>query len=518
MVLKSKNKIINLIFFFHFFFANSVLFAQNEIKADNFWTGIFQTAFTNNTRVTNLLNEYQSSLIKKKQYDYSWVPVIQTGFQNNLNLKRSDYIYILNQTQNLNSEPAIILSPVTSVSVIQKLPGNGQISLTADYAFSYLAERNLFIQYPGLELSFNQSLSRGSFGIMKDPELLLIQEQMEYSRMVLEKNLFEEFKYLIMLISQADYLCTQEDYYAAMVKQYESEASTTQEKSISGLRSNLENFYAAHQYVNSQDSLNNIIFEKNEKLKELRILIPDYDSDIINNKRNELRNAVLTIMEKFSDYTQEEKQNSLEGNLDSLIYSSVLNQYKFQYLNDDKQSSPVLYLSSSVSSDTSFNYSYTDWYKSFRVLNQRPYPVNFSFVIGIYKSIELPKAKSLRKEIYNLYCDSIKQEMQTTRASQKNELPLLLNQIKSDSEYMNTLEKQLAEEDSFRKERMSLFSQGLITSNDFYKSETMYSLIYSDYVKTFWEIINNQLKIIEIYGANKDLMNELLGEIYEKLF
>ncbi len=104
------------------------------------------------------------------------------------------------------------------------------------------------------------------------------------------------------------------------------------------------------------------------------------------------------------------------------------------------------------------------------------------------------------------------------QTSQKNELTLLLNQIKSDSEYMATLEQQLTEEETFRNERMTLFSQGLITSNDFYKSETMYYLIYSDYVKTFWKTINNQLKVIEIYGANKDLMNELLGGIYEKLF
>ena len=113
MVLKSKYKIISIIFIFHFFFVNSVLYAQNEMQQDSFWTGIFQTAFLNNTRVTNLLNEYQSSLIKKKQYDYSWVPVIQTGIQNNFNFKRSDYINILNQTQNIDSEHTLLLSPVT---------------------------------------------------------------------------------------------------------------------------------------------------------------------------------------------------------------------------------------------------------------------------------------------------------------------------------------------------------------------------------------------------------------------
>lgn len=518
MVLKSKYKIISIIFIFHFFFVSSVLYAQNEMQQDSFWIGIFQTAFLNNTRVTDLLNEYQSSLIKKKQYDYSWVPVIQTGIQNNFNFKRSDYINILNQTQNIDSEHTLLLSPVTSVSIIQKLPGNGQVSLTADYAFSYLTERNLFIQYPSLELSFNQGLSRGTFGITKDPELLLLQEQMQYSRMVLDKNLFEEFKYLIMLISETDFLCAQEDYYEALVKQYESEANTTQEKNESGLRSNLETFYAVHQYVNSQDSLSNIIFEKNEKLKELRIIIPDYNCEIINTRKNELRESILKTLEKFVDYTQEEQDAILASNLDSLIYESVLKQYKFQYQNDDKQSSPILYLSSSLSTDNNFNYAYSDWFKSFRVLNQRPYPVNFSFVVGIYKSFELPKAKTLRKEIYNLYCDSIKKERQMNQTSQKNELTLLLNQIKSDSEYMTTLEQQLTEEETFRNERMTLFSQGLITSNDFYKSETMYYLIYSDYVKTFWKTINNQLKVIEIYGANKDLMNELLGGIYEKLF
>ncbi|MBR5032648.1 MAG: hypothetical protein IKX70_03195 [Treponema sp.] len=492
--------------------------AQNNTETKEWWPLVLQTAFLNNPQTIRLINEYQSSIIQKKQYDYSWVPVIQTGIQDSFNLRRSDYLYILNQTSKTNSDHLVVMSPAATVSLIQKLPGNGQLSFTADYSFNYITKQNAFIQYPRMELSFSQSLSRGAFGITKDPEFLLLREQMNYSRLSLEKNLFEELKNIITLIASADIIFSQEEYYKALEKQYEIEADTAKEKNQSGLQSNLEAFYADHQYVTAHDKLNGIIFDKEEVLRALLLIIPDFDHTQINDKRNELQVLIQEIFEKTEVLSSEDIQISLEGNFDSLIFSSILEQYKLQFQNDGKQSAPILYISSSISPDTTFNSYYSDWYKSFRNLNERPYPVNFSFAVGIYKSFELPRAKSLRKEIYNLYNESIKNEMKVNQNSQKNELDILLNQIKKDTEYISTLERQLEEESAFRLDRMKLFEQERITSVDFYKSETMYYLIYADYINTFWNTIKNQLDIIEICAQNQELMNKLLGDTYENLF
>ena len=504
--------ILNIVIFCH------KLSAKNTASTIEFWPDIFQTAFINNTKVTRLINEYQSSLVQKKQYDYSWFPIIQTGIQNNLNLRRSDYVYILNQSKYTDGNHAIILSPTTSISVIQKLPGNGQLSLSADYSFSYLIKKNSFIQYPNLELSFKQSLSRGALGINKDSELLMLKEQIHYNRLILEKNLFDELKNTILLISNADIFYAQEEYYAALVRQYENEADTAQKKKESGLQSGLEAFYAVHQYADAYEKYNSILYNKNTNLKELHLIIPNFDYTEIKTKRNELLSFMLRILEAIEFNSQEKIETTLTTNYDSQIYSNILEQYRYQYQYEDKQSAPIFYLTSSINPDNNFNSYYSDWYKSFRILNQRPCPINFSLNIGIYKSFELPNAKKLRKEIYNLYYDSIMTEMEMNQNSQKKELAILLNQIKIDSEYLNNLEQQLSDEDSFRKDRILLFSQELITGNDFYKSETMYYLIYSDYVNTFWNIIKNQLDVIEICAGNNKLMNELLGDTYEKMF
>lgn len=518
MVLKTRRNCRKIFLILFLFLAALDTWPEESTSTEAWWPTTIQTAFSNSSKIASLINEYQSYVVQKKQYDYSWFPVIQTGIQNTFNLRRSDYLYVLNQTQVLDSEHTILMSPAATISIIQKLPGNGQISFKADYAFSYFPKKRAFIQYPNLELNFSQNLFRGAFGITKDPEILLLQEQLSYSRLLLENNLFEELKNIISLIASVDTFFSQEEYYKALSKQYESEAATAKEKNQSGLQSGLEAFYAAHQFVNTSDKLNNIIFDKDEVLTNLLLIVPDFDYTQMKSKRNDFKKLVLQIFNDLTPYLQNEESFNLSQNTESLLYTSLLNQYKFQFQNEGKQSSPVLYLSSSISPDNSFNSYYSDWYKSFRNLNERPYPFVFSFAVGIYKSFEIQKAKTFRKEIYNLYCDSINNEMQVTQASQKNRLLILLKQIETDTEYLDNLELQLQDESDFRAERIKLYEQELITSDEFYKSETMYYLIYTDFIETFWKTIKNQLDIIDICARNDELMKTLLGAAYEKYF
>ena len=509
MVLKKNRYFL----FFVFFFLSSITQAQDNSYNSEWWSCQLQTAFSNSPKVRQLINNYTNVTTQKKQYDYSWFPLIQAGFQDSVNIRRGDYIPLLNQTS--DSEHKIIITPAASISVFQKLPANGQLSLSADYAFSYLLERKSFIQYPQLQLQFNQPLSRGAFGILKDPEYLLIKEQVNYSRLTLQTNLFTELQNILNYLQALDILCTQQNYYDTLKSQYESEFNTAKEKNNAGLQSGLEEFYAQHQYTQAQNKLKDILFEKEKTLKEIKLLIPNFNYEELDMRRNELKKLILDI---FHLCNVNSNGINPSKNLTLLTYSSIIDQYKFQYKNEAKNYSPILYLSSSLKPDSNFNSYYSDWYKSFRAFKQTPYPVDFSLTIGIQARLEVSGAKKLRKEIYNLYSDSVRKEMLSQITLKQNELTILLNQITNDTSYIQILEDQLVNENNYRIERKGLYEKGIITLDEFYKGESMYFLIYSDYVKTIWNNINNQLTVIDLCAGNSQLMNTLLGDFYGKIF
>ncbi|MBR4790461.1 MAG: hypothetical protein IK024_06170 [Treponema sp.] len=508
MVLKKKILLFSLL---SFSILNFVFSLETE-----FWQQTLQTAFSNSITINRIINEYSSTLIQKKQYDYSWFPVIQAGLQESLNIQRGDNLYVLNQTP--DSSFKMLMSPAASLSVIQKLPGRGQLSFTADYAFSWLTEQNAFIQFPQLQLKLNQSLTRGAFGITKDTELLLIREQLSYSRLIMEKNLFEELKSIINLLSSADILLAQKDYYKALAEEYKSQASTAKNKEKSGLQSGLQSFYAEHQTVEAENKLNELSFKEKDLLKNLYLILPDFDIKQINDKRIELADLIQEISGKLTNYFHEEAEKLIEQNLDSQIYSNSLRQYNLQKKNEDKNSAPVLYFSSTLKTDNNFYNSYSDWFKSFRSLNQSPYPIDFSVAVGIQKTFELSSAKKLRNDIYRLYSDSITKEMQIKQVSQKGQLFILLAQIEADTKYIKELKAQLESENTFRIERAELLSKGLITQDEFYKGESLYFLIYSDYIQSFWKTVDNYLELIKICNGIDTFMIRLLGDNYEKLF
>ena len=513
MVLKKTNikKILFLLLLFESFYCSS----QENSNSDKWWQATFQQAFLNSSKIRQILNDYSTTVAQKKQYDYSWFPVIQAGIQDNFNLTRGDYVYILNQST--ESQHTLIMSPAVSLSIYQKLPGNGQLSLIADYAFSYYLKRDSYIQFPQFQLTLNQTLAKGAFGIQKDPEYLLNNEQINYNHMILERGLITELLNILNLIQTADILYAQEDYYNALLQQYKSEMNTANEKAVSGLVSALEKFYTEHQYTQTQTELKEIQYEKEKVLKELQLLIPDFDFTESAKLRNEFGKIICKITGNL-DYTDTSYVSSIQHNLDFFIYESILEQYKLQYQNENKNFAPVLYISSSIKPDSNFNSYYSDWYKSFRTLNQTPYPIDFSLAVGIQARFELPGAKKLRKEIYTLYKDSVTSQMDNMQALQYNELLILLNQIESDTQYLQKIEDQLNLENEFRTERQKLYEQKIITLDEFYKSETTFFQIYSDYVKSYWRNINNHISVINILAKNNLLMTTLLGDTYENLF
>lgn len=429
-----------------FFILTNECYSQNS----NYWQNLIQTAFKNNPNVQEIKLEYDSALINKKQYDYQWFPQFTGSLQESTNLAPGKNYYLLNQES--NSSYVHIFSPQIKLALYQKLPGNGSLGLTTSYGFNYLAERNVFQQWPQINFSINQTISRGMLGITGNPESRLINEQFYYSDITYRRNLSSQIQQILSLIQNFDTLNAQEDYYLALQNEYKSELITAQNKETAGLQSSMESYYAKNQLTEVQNTLKDLQNNKQQLLNEIILLIPDFETKALTEQRNEL---VKIISELYNTTNTESK--SLETNLYNTIYSSIQKQHLYQFQNEENNYAPQLFINSSVSPDSTANAYYSDWYKSFRIFTENATPLILSVSIGIQKTFELPGAKKLRKEIYQMNRKSIEEQIFYSNQTQTFQLDILKSQIKKDSDYLSKLEEEILTEQDFREKRKNLF-------------------------------------------------------------
>lgn len=477
--------------------------------SDNYWQNLFKTAFSNSSKVNEIEKNYISSYIYKKQNDYLWFPYFQLDLHQNLVENRGDYLYLQNQYS--NKQNMWIFNPLVNFSISQKLPGNGSINFSAGYGFNYLIDRNVYLQLPQLQFNFSQNLGYGAFGITKNPERLLLNEQLSYSQLQYKKEILQQIHAILEIIQNYDNLRAEEKYYTALVSQYESELKTAQAKYDSGLQSNLETYYAQHQKTTYTKQLKDILSEKDELLKELKLLLPDFNEIELENNYSLLKQQISTLFNSI-------KIPEVENNIDSRLYSNILNQQKYNYQIAENNFVPIFYITSNLSPDSNLYLYYGDWYKSFRNLLEFPYPLSFTTSIGIKINFESIKAKKLRKELLKLDNETTQKDFATNIERQNKEVLLLQNQISQNIEYLNNLDNEIEIEKKFRMKRLSLFQEGIITQNEFTESETLFFIIYKDYISTFWKTISTQIDFITITSQSEQLISILLGEDYEKVF
>ena len=505
MVLKKcfplKRKFFSLTFFV-------ILTTECYSQNNDYWQKAIQTAFSNSPDVNEIKLEYNSAIINKKQYDYQWFPQFQVSIQETTTISGGKNYYLLNQES--DSSYVHLFSPHLQLAFFQKLPGKGSIGLSTSYGLNYLAERNLFQQWPQINLSVSQTLGRGMFGIAGNPESRLMNEQLYYSSLMYERNLTLQIQEILSLFQNLDILCSQEDYYLALQTEYESELKTAQNKEAAGMQSSMEAYYAKHQLAQVQSSLKDLQNSKQQLVNEICLLVPDFTIEDLPKKRKEL----FTIINNLYKTTDTDSK-IIETNLSNIIYSSIQKQYLYQYQNNESNYAPQLVISSSVSPDSTANAYYSDWYKSFRILTENVTPLNFSISLGIQKTFELPAAKKLRKEIYQMNKSSIEEQIKFSNQTQAYQLEILKTQIKKDADYLSELEAAITTEQDFRLKRKNLFQQNIITQDEFFQSETTYFKIYNDYINTFWNLINNQLSVIDLCSTDFSILKTFIGDTNE---
>ena len=489
----------------------------------DYWTNLIQIAFQNDPKITELKSQYNSVLINKLQHDYSYIPTLNFTFQETLTKTSLASVNVLNSTAS-DQSLGLLLTPYLALSLNQKLPLNGQLSLSTEYAFNYSVEKDVYLQSPSITLSFSQVVSKGQWGMNKDPEGALINEQLNYYTLVYEKQMTEELLNILLLLENLDIISSEADYYSALVSQYESELKTAQEKKARGLSSDLETFYAEHEYLENLSHLHELVNEKQRVTSEVLLLLPDFDFTLFAEKKDELSEKITAVFDNLknksqalSGENQEEYsedtlityyENLIKNNTDSLLYKSMLDQYKYDFINTENRYAPAFYVSSSFGPNQNLNVYFSDFSKSFRVFTEHPYPVNLSLSIGFTKNFEFPKARLLRKEIYDLNMKVISEQIETSLSRQKNEFYILWNQIKNESDYIAKLEKEIPKENEFRVQRKKLLEQHLITEEEYLKTETKYYLIIKEYTTSFWKLVENKIKIINMCSNESVLINQ----------
>lgn len=502
MVLKnSLNRFRFLILLILFPFLSQLLFAADVEQ--NYWQELVNTAFKNNPEVVKIQSDYNSARIYKMQNDYSWFPVLQIDLPQNVNESRSDYLYIRNGTT--SSENGFILNPNIRLAIYQKLPGNGSLSLTTGYGFYYLLNRRVFLQYPQINLNLEQTLAKGAFGLTKNPQTLLLNEQMEYAELNYKVQLFDQLQKIFNLISDYDNQQASILYYEAQYNQYESAYSTARNKNVQGMQSNLESYYAEHQLNVTKSDLAKTRLQFRKSQKEATLLHLDL-SDIDNQ-----RNILFNLLNKFKT----EKKNDTTDNsltLERRLYENMLKQNLYSFQKEKLNYRPVFYINVSSSPNSDLYYYYSDFYRSLRDLVSSPYPVNINTSVGIKYNFELPKAAKLRKELYKIENQNIDSQLQTYIQRQKKEIVLNNSEMENLKEYITVLQSELENEQNFRTARKELYKKGLLTQNDYYESEVLYFNIYRDYIYNLWLYIEKNIENMKLSSECEDFLDFMLSE------
>ena len=114
---------------------------------------------------------------------------------------------------------------------------------------------------------------------------------------------------------------------------------------------------------------------------------------------------------------------------------------------------------------------------------------------------------------YEMNKSSIENQIQFSKQTQEKQLEMLKSQILKDTSYLLELETEIVTEQDFREKRKKLLQQNIITQNEFYQSETTYFKIHSDYIKTFWTIVNNKIAIIDLCSSDFPILTTFLGDL-----
>ena len=98
------------------------------------------------------------------------------------------------------------------------------------------------------------------------------------------------------------------------------------------------------------------------------------------------------------------------------------------------------------------------------------------------------------------------------------EIDLLQKKLIEDTKYLQNLELEIKSEIEFRNARKELFKQNIITQNEYAQGETLFYIIFENYVSTFWEVISTKLQLIYFSDQNKNLLNHFLGDLLYETF
>lgn len=451
----------------------------------------FRLSLEKNPDVQKIQNDFRSLKIYKKQYDYQWFPALQFDFPQSTTFSRGDRYAVINQ----NSSPrhTLMLNPGIRFSIQQKLPGNGAFSVSSGYQFYYLPDRKKFLQLPFFSTNFSQTISTDSFMFSKNSEAQLLKTQMDYNLMELNKNLFEQLKLFINLLAEYDTLNAQSDYYNSQLDFYSAKTISAEEKYKNGLQSNLELYYARHSLQNNKQQLKTTEFNKKELQQQIHQLYGSFDFSILDEYRD-------LFMELFSS-----QKNEFVS--DQKLYENILLQNQLVYTHNELSFKPQIYFSSQINPDTSFYYKYSDWKKSWRSLIDSPVPININTTLGFLINLELPKAKKMRKEIYEFEQENVRNKMLAAIELQKKTYEDNALAITNLTEYFYSLKEEFVSENSFRSARREMLENQLLTQEDFLESEITYFTIRMDYINTFWTIIKKQLEVIEISSGFDEYIN-----------
>lgn len=454
---------------------------------NNFWIKTFSDSFNNTTEIIELRNQRRTFLYNYGLQKRMWVPNFSLEIPATYLIKRGDSVYSKNQ--NLSSEYVDIVGTDSVLTIIQRLPGNGYIQGGLGYSVQYYKDRNQFIQNPYINVGIFQPLSSQMFNPLHDSKIQRGIVDAKNNELLYYQEMYNKLYELINKLQNYEIQLAQKEYYQALVLYNQEKKNFSSKKYDSGSGSLLEDYYSEQELLSAKHEFSLINFNLSLAKKELLLVFPlefDLENLMVNieDNKNQLL-SILTVNE------EELKEKTITQNL-LLNYKK---QNLWAYKEDKLSIAPEFYASASVKPDGQLNYLYSDWYESWRRLLSSPYPVEVQFSLGLRINFDIIGQKYIRRKNYLLEEQNLESLLKTTTERQEKEKVIIQNDLQSLEQYNKELISLIKEEQQYRKDKLKLREQRLITQLDYLQSELLYLDMKRRSVETFWQIITKKMQL-----------------------
>ena len=453
----------------------SIIYADAEaIQTEPIqWKSFFSGAWEHSIRAKEKQIELQSYKLEANTIKNNLYPQITFDIPEIIGWKRVNispfwaHIPALAGTRYLNA-----LQGNYGISLTQKLPSGGSLTVTGSLQSEYLLQAKLFRHSPQFSLLYRQPLTRGFAAF--SAEARTVQTRFELFQTMYKQAYNRFMKTLLEEIAELDTMRAHIEYYRLNAVYNTAKYDEIEKKRHTGNAAAPELLDAKRNMLKAQQE-----YELNRSafiLKEKAFAIRYGDSALVLHE---------TDKETLADFL---RCTDTRDNYDALLLMQKKHLLDTELLSAKKEEAPQLLVKfSAVPDELVFRFS-SDYRTSWELVS-RNIPWLFHASIGIVWSPDYFARAAAKSELLKSRSSLIDLQLRELHEQRQHETLLLHEKIASLEQAYRLMQQYTAEQASLLKEYRRLYEEHNITESTYEQINAEYALQIYLQTQTFWQLI-----------------------------